>query len=138
MTAQRRPDRVLTGAHEEFWRHCADGELWMQRCTGCALVQWPTVGDGLCERCRREVVWERLSGRGQVVNWCTFERAYYPSMPVPYDTILVELEEGPLFVSNPQGFANDDVTAGMPVRVAFIECEDSAGIFRLPVFERVD
>lgn len=78
-----------------------------------------------------------MSGRGTIVSWCTFERDYYNGLlPIPYDTILVELEEGPLFLGNPRGFGWRDITAGMAVKLAFLDCEDSAGPFRLPVFER--
>jgi hypothetical protein len=78
-----------------------------------------------------------MSGDGKIVSWCTFERDYYAGMlPIPWDTILVELKEGPLFLSNPKGFSWQQTRVGMPVRLAFIDCEDSAGTFRLPVFEK--
>jgi uncharacterized OB-fold protein len=78
-----------------------------------------------------------MSGRGKIVSWCTFERDYYGGiMPIPHDTILVELEEGPLFVSNPKGFSWPETKVGMPVTLSFLDCEDSAGAFRLPVFEK--
>ena len=52
-----------------------------------------------------------MSGRGTIASWCTFERDYYYGLlPIPWDTILVELEEGPLFISNPQGFTWRDIT----------------------------
>lgn len=89
------------------------------------------------ERCgHRQLKWELISGGGCVVSWCTFERRYYPELDVPWDTILVELDEGPLFISNPSGFPNDEVVQGLRVRVSFVDCEDDAGTFRLPVFER--
>jgi hypothetical protein len=66
----------------------------------------------------------------------TFEHRYYKELPVPWDSILVELEEGPLFISNPAGFSRADMAAGMPLRVAFLDCEDDFGQFRLPVFEQ--
>ena len=77
-----------------------------------------------------------MSGRGKILSWCTFERDYYRGiLPIPWDTILVELEEGPLFVSNPKGFSWQDIQIGAPVQLAFIDCEDSAGAYKLPVFE---
>jgi uncharacterized OB-fold protein len=134
--AEKRPNRVHGPSHDEFWARCASGELWMQRCAACQLVQWPPV-ESECEKCAStDVAWEQLSGRGDIVSWCTFERSYYPELPVPWDTIVVELEEGPLFISNPAGFSGADVTMGMGVQVAFVDCEDGAGAFRLPVFER--
>jgi uncharacterized protein len=133
--AQRRPNRVTGDGHDEFWVFCGDGELRIQQCEVCRHLSWPPAG--ACERCgSAELVWELLSGLGRVVSWCTFERPYYAELDVPWDTILVELDEGPLFISNPSAFTNDEAVHGMRVRVAFVDCEDDAGPFRLPVFER--
>ncbi len=132
---ERRPNRVRGPGHDEFWSYCAVGELRLQRCDTCGHLSWPPTE--ACERCgQRRLSWERLSGRGQIVSWCRFERSYYPELEVPWDTILVKLDEGPLFISNPSGFDNDGVTHGMTVHLAFLDCVDDAGTFRLPVFEK--
>ena len=133
-TRERRPPRVTGGEHDEFWAHCNDDELHVQQCAACSHYSWPPAP--ACEKCGGALAWRRLSGRGKVVSWCTFERRYYEELEVPWDTILVELEEGPLFISNPLGFTNDEITANMPVHVRFLDCEDAAGAYRLPVFER--
>ena len=57
-------------------------------------------------------------------------------LPIPYDTILVGLAEGPLFISNPAGFGRKDFTFEVPLSLTFVDCEDSAGNFRLPAFAR--
>ena len=133
---EKRPDRTLGPPHDTFWEWCAKGELRLQRCSACGQYSWPPLE--ACEHCgSRELAWERMSGRGTIASWCTFERDYYGGiLPIPWDTILVELEEGPMFLSNPQGFSWRDIEIGMPVTLAFVECEDSAGTFSLPVFER--
>jgi uncharacterized protein len=133
---EKRPDRTLGEGHDTFWQWCDKGELRLQRCDGCDHLTWPVVRK--CEACgERGFSWEQMSGRGKVVSWTTFQQDYYRGvLRVPYDTILVELEEGPLFLSNPHGFGRDDLSADMPVKVTFIDAEDSAGAFRLPVFER--
>jgi len=78
-----------------------------------------------------------MSGRGRVIARATFHQDYYKGvLKTPYDTILVDLEEGLLFISDPHGFGYDDISPDMPVSLVFIDCEDSAGSFRLPVFER--
>jgi uncharacterized OB-fold protein len=135
MTRQR-PDRTLGPGHDTFWEWCARGDLRLQRCAQCGGVNWPVRQT--CEFCGHgELVWEAMSGRGTVVSWCAFHQDYYRGMlPVPYDCVLVELEEGVLFMSNPLGFGYDDVVPGMAVKLAFIDAEDGAGAFRLPVFER--
>jgi uncharacterized OB-fold protein len=127
---------MLGHGHDEFWDWCGKGELRLQRCESCGHISWPVVN--ACEHCGSGALkWARMSGRGKIVSWCTFERDYYGGVfPLPWDAILVELEEGPLFVSNPEGFTGQDIEAGLPVNLAFIECEDSTGAFKLPVFER--
>lgn len=134
--AERRPNRYLGPGHDDFWEWCARGELRLQRCGSCGKLSWP-VSEG-CEYCGgKTLAWEKMSGRGRVISWATFVQDYYGgTLPVPYDTILVELEEGVLFTSNPLGFGLDDVWSGMAVSLAFIDCEDDAGRFRLPVFAR--
>jgi hypothetical protein len=78
-----------------------------------------------------------MSGDGTLVSGCTFERDYYQgALAVPWDAILVELQEGPLFISNPLQFNWKESTPGMQLRVAFLESEDSAGAFSLPVFRK--
>jgi len=134
---QRRPNRTLGPGHDEFWNWCQKGELRLQRCEDCSQYCWPAVQR--CEHCDgTRLAWRPMSGRGTLVSWCTFERDYYDRLlPMPWETILVELEEGPLFISNPQGFTWREVAYGMPLALAFVECEDEAGTFNLPVFHRL-
>jgi uncharacterized OB-fold protein len=135
--AERRPNRTLGPGHDDFWAWCDRGELRLQRCTICGKLSWP-VSEG-CEYCGSGALdWQRMSGRGRIVSWASFVQDYYAGvLPIPYDTILVELEEGVLFTSNPLGFGAVAIEAGMAVTLAFIDCEDGAGRFRLPVFEKV-
>ena len=134
---QKRPNRTLGPGHDTFWEWCGAGELRLQRCASCGHIAWPVVQ--ACEKCGgSQLSWARMSGRGKVISWCTFERDYYRgALPIPWDTILVELEEGPLFISNPKGFTWRELTAEMPVTLEFTDCEDQAGIFRLPVFRKL-
>lgn len=134
--AQRRPDRVRGPGHDEFWAWCDKGELRLQRCASCGRVPWPIARK--CEYCGGEdLAWEKMSGRAKIVSGCTFEYDYYRgTLPIPYETILVELEEGALFISNPVDLTWRDIEIDMPVKLTFLDCEDSAGAFKLPVFER--
>jgi len=135
--SERRPNRVLGPQHDRFWTYCDAEELRLQRCNACRHVSWPPVER--CEICDgASLTWENLSGRGRVISWCTFERRYYAELPIPWDAILVELDEGPLFLSNPRGFRAPDAAPGMTVQVTFLECEDDSGPFRLPVFEAIE
>jgi uncharacterized OB-fold protein len=133
---QRRPNRMLGPGHDEFWAWCDKGELRLPRCANCDKISWPVVQ--ACEWCAgTQFAWERMSGRGKIVSWCTFERDYYAGLlPVPWETILVELAEGPLFISNPIDLTWRDMRLNMPVKLSFLDCEDQAGAFRLPLFCR--
>jgi hypothetical protein len=132
--AHKRPDRTLGGDNDRFWQGCEREELHLPRCTCCGMLAWPI--EAACTTCRGHTfAWERLSGRGTIVSWCTFERDYYQGhFPIPWECILVELEEGALFISNPDGLTWEDMRVGLPVAVAFLPCEDQAGTFNLPVF----
>jgi uncharacterized OB-fold protein len=134
MTATARPKRTLRDEHDrQFWVYCAQGELRVQRCAGCGKLAWPVVS--ACPRCGNQgFVWQRLSGRGQLRSYCIFERQYYPECPTPWTVLLVELEEGPLFISNPHGIAADALREGMNLRLDFIRAADAHGEFNLPVF----
>lgn len=133
---QRRPNRTLGRGYDEFWASSNRNELRLPHCARCNGLTWPPIN--ACEFCgSNQLTWQAMSGRGKIVSWCTFEHDYYGGiLPIPYDTILVQLEEGPLFLSNPDGFNWRDIEFGMPVSVKFTECADAAGVFNLPVFER--
>lgn len=134
---EKRPPRSLqTPQDSEFWSWCDKGELRIQRCADCGHMAFPPVQP--CEACGSEnLEWEKLSGRGKLVSWCTIERDYYQgAIPIPWDNIVVELEEGPYFISNPKGFTNSEAEYCMDVQVAFLDCEDEHGAYKLPVFER--
>ncbi len=133
--AERRPNRTLGAPHDDFWAYCNKGELRLQKCGKCGHFSWPAVT--ACDNCdATDLTWQAVSGRGKIISWGTFERPYYEELPIPWDVILVKLEEGPLFMSNPKGFTWKVIEPNMPVKLAFIDCEDKAGAFRLPVFEK--
>lgn len=133
---EKRPDRTLGPGHDTFWQWCDTGELRLPRCMACAKLMWPVAK--ACGTCGGEVfTWERMSGRGKLVGWNTFVQAYFKGvLEPPYTTILVELAEGPLFMSDPQGIDEADMIQGLALELRFIAAEDSAGPFALPVFAR--
>ncbi len=130
-----RPDRTLGPGHDEFWNWCARGELRLQACEEHGHISWPVTT--ACNTCgSTRLVWQALSGRGTVVSWCSFARDYYDGvLPLPWPVIVVALEDGPFFLSNPHGFEAAPESIGLPVRLKFRACRDSAGDFALPLFE---
>lgn len=132
---QKRPRRTLGKYHSTFWEYCNQEEFRLQRCAQCGSIEWPP--SPVCSRCvSQDLQWTRMSGRGKIKSYCTFERQYYPECPPPWHVIFVELEEGTWFISNPKDIPEDEIKIGLPVKVTFIDCEDQNGPFKLPVFER--
>ncbi len=132
---ERRPNRTLGPNHDTFWEYCDQEQFRLQKCDTCGKLQWPPTP--MCADCLSEqFTWTEISGRGRINTYCTFERLYYPECLPPWDVVLVELDEGPLFMTDPKDISMDEVERGTPVKVAFLDCEDDAGPFKLPVFER--
>lgn len=132
---EKRPVRVLGPNHDTFWEYCNKGDFRLQKCDTCERFEWPPTP--MCPDCLGETfTWTSIKGTGKIMTYCTFERQYYPECPPPWHAILVELEEGPLFMSNPKDIPVEDIKRGTPVKAVFIDCEDASGQFKLPVFER--
>lgn len=44
--------------------------------------------------------WRPISGKGRIISWTVFHRTYLPAYPSPHLVVAVQLEEGPIIVSN--------------------------------------
>ena len=129
-----RPFRVLPAldaSNEFFWTSGADGLLRFLRCSSCGHHLHPP--GPRCPACGgRELAPAPVSGRGEVVSF-TVNHQPWDGDTEPYVIALVELVEqvGLRLTTNIVGCSPDDVTIGMPVRVAF-EHRDPVW---LPLFE---
>lgn len=115
-----------------YWEHARAHRLAMQRCAACAKFRFPA--SPVCADCDSDrYEWTPVSGRGKVVSWVVFHRLYFPSFAgdLPYNVALIELEEGPIVVSNLVGIANDAIRRGLAVVVTF---DDVNGEFSIPRF----
>jgi uncharacterized protein len=118
---------------EEFWQFTLQREFRLQRCADCGKFRWPP--SAICDQCLSERYdWTAISGRGRLLSWVVFHRAYFEEYPAPHTAIAVELEEGPLFMSTPERIDPQDLHGGLALRVDWREAEDRFGPYRLPVF----
>lgn len=120
------PATELTGP---FWAGGLSGELRLQRCADCGHLRYPI--STICPRClSAEAAWTALSGRGTVQSYIVFERAYHEAWAdqVPYVVALIELDEGPVLVSNVVGVQPPAVRVGQPVTVTFARRSDTAAL----------
>lgn len=131
--ATARPPRAMDPYAEQFWEFTKAQELRLQRCSHCGKFRWPP--SSVCDGCLSEDYdWTPLSGFGRVLSWTTFHRAYFPEYPSPHTSIVLELDEGPLFVSYPVGIEPSALREGMRLQLRWEGAEDRFGEYFLPVF----
>jgi len=131
-----RPAPPATELTEPFWAGGLSGELRLQQCANCGHIRYPI--STICPVCwSANCDWTPLSGRGTVQSHIVFERAYHEAWAdqVPYVVALIELDEGPVLVSNVVGVRPSAVRAGQPVTVTFARRSATAA---LPQFTPVD
>lgn len=110
-----------------FFAAAAEGRLVVQACEDCGLVlHLPT---GFCPQCRSRVTtWREVGGTGTLHSWTVVEHQVHPAMPVPYTSVLVDLDElpGVRFLGRLDG--RPKLTIGMAMTVEFVD----AGGVRIP------
>jgi len=128
------PAPVPTEDNQPFWDALKEGRLVVQECAACSgLVHPPRP---MCPECGSfEKAWRAMSGRGTVYSYVVTHQAIHPSYNdhLPYATVLVELEEGPLVTTNLVDVAADEIAIGMPVEVEFVALSEEV---TLPLFRR--
>jgi uncharacterized OB-fold protein len=120
MTDYRKPLPELTAVNRPFWDACRDGRLSMQRCRVCGHIRYPV--SPVCPGCLSEQTeWVDLRGEGEVMARLVFHQVYHRAFAddVPYNVVLVQLDEGPRMFSNVVGVPNEAVRVGMRVKVLF-------------------
>lgn len=118
-----------------FWTKLQETKkLHVQQCQSCGSYSHPPRP--VCHKCRKfDLEWVPVSGKGVVYSFVVYHRSAHPGFKVPYEVVLVELEEGVRIVSNMIDCDPEDVEIGMPVEfVADQVYED----ITLPKFKRAD
>ena len=129
----QRPVRNLDPYAVEFWDFTKNQELRLQRCNDCQKYRFPPGPS--CDNCLSDnFEWVQVSGRGTVLSWTTFHRGYFPEYPAPHTNIVLELEEGPLFVSSPVDVEPPNLKLDMAMELRWEDAEDKFGEYQLPVF----
>ncbi|MES2713109.1 MAG: Zn-ribbon domain-containing OB-fold protein [Pseudomonadota bacterium] len=108
-----------------FWDNARAGKLSIQTCAACGDGHFP--GSPVCPKCLSEdQSWVQVSGRGTLLSWVRFHRAYWDSFrsDLPYLVCLVGLEEGPMLVSNLVGVEPEDIVIGAEVEAVFEKVDD--------------
>ncbi len=116
-----RPDLPEADAFTRpYWAAAADGRLLIRRCAACGRAHhYPRE---FCPHCWSEdVAWEQATGRATLYTWSTVHRNdLLPfSDRTPYIAAVVDLAEGPRMMTQVVDAEEAELSAGMPLRVAF-------------------
>lgn len=114
-----------------YWEGCGRGELVLQRCRACRVVQHRPRG--LCASCLSSDLEHFVASGLGTVYTCTV--THQNGMPgfrdaCPYVLAYVDLDEGPRLMSNITGCEPDSVAIGMRVRVDCVATDDQLGVPR--------
>lgn len=124
---------TITDTNRGFWEGCAQGELRVQRCVACDHLRYPLAP--WCPECLLDRwEWQPLSGRGVVASKLVFHQSYHPGWKdrIPYNVVLVHLEEGPRMISNVVPLSAQAFSVGDAVEVVFeVEGDVTIPRFRL-------
>jgi uncharacterized OB-fold protein len=104
----------------EFFAHCAQGVLALQRCTSCGrLRHYPRSHCPFCLAPGYE--WQPCTGRGTVYTLTVIRRNENPrfAQRLPYVVAIVELEEDVRMLTSVVGIDPNAVRVGMAVEVVF-------------------
>ena len=110
--------RLFSPYDAPMWESVAAGTMRLQRCTACGRWRYPPGAS--CPNClSTEASWEPLSGRGRLLSWTTFHRQYLTAYPPPATCVAVELEEGPILISNVDSAETANLQIDLPVELIY-------------------
>ena len=117
-----------------FWQAAREHRLVLPRCRACGHVWFPPYAT--CTKCASpEIEWIAASGKGVLWGWIEMHQPYIPyfARDLPYNVVLVRLEEGAFMYSNIIGARYEDFRADIPLEVVFEDVNEEISLpkFRL-------
>ncbi len=105
-----------------FWEAAKRHELVLPRCQKCGHFFW--YPRQVCPVCLSpELEWAVVSGKGRLHTFTVVRQPANPAFnnDVPYIYAVVQLNEGPMMISNLVECSVEDAKVDMPVTVVFDE-----------------
>lgn len=131
MTGYAKPLPYIDERNTPYWDGAKRHELRLLRCGGCGAYRFHPFRS--CPSCgSQERSWHAVSGEGTVWSWCVFHRPYFKGFEaeLPYNVVLVELDEGPRLYANLVGVPNQAIRIGMKVRARFEDVTDAVTLVK--------
>lgn len=119
-----------------FWQGCRERRLLFQRCSECGHMRYPA--SIVCPECHSAAsAWVESKGEGRIYSFVVFRRAFHPAMAdrIPYVVAVVELDEGPSFLTNIVDSDPELIRCDQRVLLKWENLEDGLA---LPVFRIAD
>ena len=105
---------------EPMWASIRGKRMELQQCSSCQKFRYPPAPN--CPHClSMEYKWKPVSGRGAILSWVVFHRQYFDDYKPPYNVVAVQLEEGPIVLSNLSGPEPSGTWIGKPVEITYEE-----------------
>ena len=130
MTEWTKPLPHPTPLSQPFWDGTKQREIRLQRCDACGSFRFPPVV--LCREClAEEHQWVPTSAKGTVYSFVIQHRPATPAFieDLPYVVAIVELDEGPLMLTNIVGCDHDDIEVGMRVEATFVDASADISLY---------
>ncbi|MBI9074036.1 MAG: Zn-ribbon domain-containing OB-fold protein [Desulfatibacillum sp.] len=112
-----------------FWDACRNHQLMFQKCAECGDVRWPP--SILCPQCHcRDAEWIESVGKGTVYSYAIYHQAFHPAFAakLPYVVAIVQLDEGPMILTNIIGCPHESLACEMPVQVAWDDVSEECSL----------
>jgi uncharacterized OB-fold protein len=126
-----KPVPMRTADNAPFIDGLREGRVMLQRCAGCERLRYPAARH--CPHCLSDAAdWVAVSGRGHVYSFTIVHQVYQAAFEadVPYNVVIVQLDEGPRIISNLVACSNDDIRIGMSVEAEFSELSDERTLLK--------
>jgi uncharacterized OB-fold protein len=103
-----------------MWRSIERGRMELQCCKACAAFRYPPAP--VCPQClETEAAWTPIAGRGRIMSWVVFHRQYFDDHVPPYNSVAVQLPEGPIVVSQLMGTEPEGSWIGHAVEFCYAQ-----------------
>lgn len=118
---------------QEFWDHCKQHELRVQRCTRCWTYRFPPAP--VCYKCHSfEYEWVQSRGEARVYSYVIVHHPPHPAVRevVPYNVAIIELDDcgQTRFTSNVVDCPNEEVRVGLPVELVWEDVSPEVALYR--------
>jgi uncharacterized OB-fold protein len=134
MSEYTKPLPRIDDANRPYWDALRRHELRMLSCSACGHLRYYPFRH--CPRCgSEEGEWLRLSGKGVVWSVGIFHQVYFEGFrpEVPYNVVVVQLEEGPRVYSNIVGTPNAEIGIGDSVEAVFEEATPEVTLLKFRI-----